>query len=165
MDIRTCSFSGHREILRIHEGELCALLSKTIDELIAAGVRRFCSGGAVGFDLLAARIVLEKKLRGADVSLSMILPCPDQAKGWSFGDKTIHSGILHLADEIIYTSDHYHRFCMSIRNQRLVDEADVLVCYLAKKTGGTANTVRYANARQKRIINLCDLFADGRTEE
>lgn len=165
MDIRTCSFSGHREIYRIHEGSISELLSKTLDELIGAGVRRFCSGGAQGFDLLAAEAVIKKRRDNPDLSLSMILPCPEQAKNWSASERARYKEILSLADEVIYTSEHFHRFCMQLRNHRLVDEADILVCYLAKQTGGTANTVRYANARQKRIINLCDLFAEGKSEE
>ncbi len=158
MDITTCSFSGHREIFRIHAESLPRLLSDIVDTLIESGVSRFCSGGAVGFDLLAAGVVLEKKAQGADVSLSMILPCPEQAKSWPTEEKALYDKTLSLADEVIYTSVHYHRFCMHIRNQRLVDESDILLCYLEKESGGTANTARYAARKKKKIINLADLL-------
>lgn len=158
MESSVCSFSGHRQIYTMHSKALPALLSETVDTLISSGVSRFCSGGAMGFDLLAAELVLEKKKRGADVSLSMILPCRSQTDRWPVATRLKYNKIIEQADEVIYIADEYNQFCMHLRNRRLVDEADILLCYLVRESSGTAFTRNYAIDRDKKIINLADLL-------
>lgn len=158
MDASVCSFTGHRQIYTVHSAELPALLSETVDTLITSGVTRFCSGGAMGFDLLAAELVLEKKKSGTDISLSMILPCRSQADRWPAATRRRYNNVIEQADEVIYIADKYDQFCMHLRNRRLVDEADILLCYLVREASGTAFTRNYAIDRDKKIINLADLL-------
>ena len=158
MNNLTCSFSGHRQIYRIHKETLPALLSKTIDDLIASGVSTFCSGGAMGFDLLAARCVLEKRESGANISLRMILPCRNQTSRWPAANRAEHERIISLADEVLYITDKYDQFCMHLRNRALVDTADILLCYLSRPNSGTAYTVNYAGRKDVNIVNLFELL-------
>ena len=158
MDGSVCAFSGHRQIYTMHADTLPPLLSETVDTLIASGVTRFCSGGAMGFDLLAAEFVLEKKKNGADITLSMILPCRDQASRWPAATRRRYDAVLQNADEVIYISESYDQFCMHLRNRRLVDESDILLCYLVREASGTAFTRNCAIDRDKKIINLADLL-------
>lgn len=153
-----CAFSGHRHIYRIHAEALPVRLSATIDMLVDSGVSRFCSGGAIGFDLLAAELVLKKRSAGADISLSMILPCRDQTKRWPAVLRSTHESILERADEVVYIADKYDQFCMHLRNRRLVDESDILLCYLMREASGTAYTKNYAVDRQRKVINIADLL-------
>ncbi len=158
MSNSVCAFSGHRQIYRIHSDILPTRLSGLIDTLIEAGVVRFCSGGATGFDLLAAELVLKKRNEGKNVSLSMILPCRDQALFWPAGTRAQYKHILSGANEVEYISDKYNRFCMHQRNRRLVDEADILLCYLMRAASGTAYTRNYAAEQKKKVINIADLL-------
>lgn len=154
----TCAFSGHRQINISHCALLPARLSEVTDMLIASGVKRFLSGGAMGFDLIAADAVLSKRDQGADISLSMYLPCIDQAERWGLALRQEYERILSLADEVVYVSKEYTRFCMHERNRRLVDDSEILLCYLTRERGGTASTKEYAEARQRKIINIADLI-------
>lgn len=158
MDGSVCAFSGHRQIYTIHADTLPALLSETVDTLIASGVTRFCSGGAMGFDLVAAELILEKKQNGANITLSMILPCRDQANRWPAATRRRYDAVLQNADEVVYISESYDQFCMHLRNRRLVDESDILLCYLVREASGTAFTRNYAIDRDRKIINLADLL-------
>lgn len=158
MDASVCSFSGHRQIYTMHAKSLPNILSETVDTLITSGVSRFCSGGAMGFDLLAAELVLDKKKNGADISLSMILPCHNQADRWPVAIQRRYNEVIQKADEVVYIADKYNQFCMHLRNRRLVDEADILLCYLVREASGTAFTRNYAIDRDKKIINLADLL-------
>ncbi|MBQ8003827.1 MAG: DUF1273 family protein [Oscillospiraceae bacterium] len=158
MDGSVCAFSGHRQIYTMHSETLLPLLSDTVDTLISSGVTRFCSGGAMGFDLLAAELILEKKKNGAEISLSMILPCRNQSDRWPAATRRRYDAVLQSADEVIYVADNYNQFCMHLRNRRLVDEADILLCYLVREASGTAFTRNYAIDRDKKIINLADLL-------
>lgn len=150
----TCSFTGHRIIANAHKDMILYRLDATIDALIEKGYVDFCSGGAMGFDLVAADMVLKKREAGKNCRLVMVLPCRNQTKGWSAAMVREYERILSLADEVIYVSEEYYDGCMQARNRRLVDDADVVVAYITKSFGGTAYTVKYAEKSEKKIINL-----------
>ena len=158
MDNSICSFSGHRQISKLHTESLPALLSDTIDALIESGVRTFRSGGALGFDLLAAGMVLAKRAKNHDIKLHMILPCRDQSARWPAKFRRAYDNIVSSADDVIYLSEKYDSLCMQRRNRALVDDADILLCYLTRSFGGTMNTVSYAYDQNIKIINLATLL-------
>ena len=158
MNNSVCAFSGHRQILKIHATALPELLSDTIDTLITSGVRTFRSGGALGFDLLAAGCVLAKKRDNPDIRLHMILPCRGQSARWAEKFKRAYNNILAAADEVTYISEQYDSFCMQRRNLALVDGADILLCYLTRSFGGTMSTVSHAYDSNVKIINLATLL-------
>ena len=56
-----CAFTGHREIPIGDYEKVKAFTKKTVDLLISRGVTEFISGGAVGYDMLAAEIEIEAK--------------------------------------------------------------------------------------------------------
>ena len=149
-----CAFSGHRDIPAEAVEPLRRLLRKRIAALAAEGTSGFLCGGAMGFDTLAAEMVLEARSRFPGVTLTLALPCPEQADRWPERAKRRYREILTAADEVIYVSEHYTRYCMMQRNRYLVDHAAVLVCYLTKPTGGTAATVKYALQQAVPVVNL-----------
>ncbi len=154
----TCSFSGHRQIYLLHKESLPILLSKTLDELISSGITTFQSGGAIGFDLLAAALVITKRARNPEIKLRMLLPCRDQAARWPAKTRRAYNNILAAADDVTYISDKYDQFCMYARNRALVDSADILLCYMTRKNSGTAYTANYAAEKNLRTINLFELL-------
>ena len=46
------------------------------------------------------------------------------------------------------------RYAISRRNEWMVDASDVVVSYVTHTFGGAATTLRYAERKHKRIINL-----------
>ena len=118
------------------------------------GVSRFLSGGAVGFDTLAAEVVLEMIADYPYVSLVIVRPCADQTRGWSKADVARHDAILARASEVVTLTPAYRPGCMQARNRYLVEHSGVCICYLAERSGGTAYTVRYAASRGLPIVNL-----------
>ena len=131
-------------------------LKKEIEKLIEKGVIFFGDGGALGFDTLAALTVLELRKKHPQIKLIMVLPCKEQDKKWSAQDKKIYAAILEQADKITYTSEHYHRGCMHVRNRRLVDYSRYCIAYLKESAGGTAYTVNYALENGLEIINIAE---------
>lgn len=142
----TCCFTGHRE-LDGNEAFLWKETQKAVAALYDEGIRTFLSGGAQGFDLLAARAVLALKKSHPDARLVMILPCQNQAKSWSAAARREHEFVLQQADKVTILAPHYYNGCMQVRNRRLVDDAQVVVAYLKKNAGGTYYTVQYANGK------------------
>lgn len=146
----TACFSGHRTVEADRAAPLAASIRRTVEALRARGITRFCAGGAQGFDMLAALVVLETP----GTSLTLVLPCRQQTSRWQPDDVGFYDEVLARADEVIYTADKYSAGCYHLRNRRLVDESSVLVCYFTGKPGGTAYTVDYAKKNHLEIINL-----------
>ena len=150
----TVCFTGHRKILN-GEYEILALrLCETITNLIERGYRYFGVGGALGFDTLAAKTVLELKRTYPHIKLILVLPCRNQTLYWTPCDKQIYDNICRLADKVTCLRDKYEPGCMHARNRHLVENSSVCVCYLTHYGGGTDYTVSYAENLGLEIINL-----------
>lgn len=141
---KTCSFTGHRLIKTCRREGLIKQLHIAISDLIAKGYTNFCSGGALGFDQLAAQAVIRLKADFPHIRLCMVLPCKNQDKRWTNEQKETYRQILSSADEIAYVSEDYFDGCMQKRNRFLVDSASLLIAYLEQNRGGTKYTVNYA---------------------
>lgn len=150
----TCCFTGHRNLPGESRLFLRRRLETEIDRLAARGVRYFGAGGALGFDTLAAECVLRLRRVRPEIRLILVLPCPEQTRGWNSQDVNIYRDILTQADKVVYTADHYFHGCMQKRNRHLVDYSGHCLCYLTQPTGGTAYTVRYAQQKGLHICNL-----------
>jgi len=98
MKERTCCFTGHREIPERDYNRLKQKTKNAIIELIEKGVIYFGAGGARGFDTIAAETVLELKNDYPQIKLILVLPCPDQTKGWKEGDIRKYNIIKENAD-------------------------------------------------------------------
>lgn len=154
MRSQTCCFTGHRKLPPEQIATIAARLKTVLTELIEGGIRYFGAGGALGFDTLAAQTVLELKTKYPQIRLILVLPCPEQTRGWKAADIAVYEDIKTRCDKVVYTSPCYTGDCMFRRNRHLVDESGVCVCWLTESTGGTAYTVLYAREHGLRIINL-----------
>ena len=153
---QTCCFTEHRIIPLEEYDSIKEKTQETVEKLIEKGVCYFGAGGALGFDTLAAEVVLEAKKRHSEVKLILILQCYDQDRMWSAKDKRVYANIKAQADKIVYTSETYTRGCMHKRNRHLVDNSGYCICYLTKEEGGTYYTVNYARKEKLTIINVAD---------
>ena len=151
----SCAFTGHRVISNNVTEEIKKALVAEIVTLIELGVTEFIAGGALGFDTIAAKTVIELKEKYPDITLRLILPCPEQDIKWKEKDKAIYRDILTLADSIEYVSNGYTDTCMLDRNRVMVDNASFLIAYYdGRKRSGTAMTVSYAIKNGVKVINL-----------
>ncbi len=122
------------------------------------GCLEFVSGGAVGFDLLAAELVLGLRELMPQVRLYMVLPCPEQDIKFSNEDKARYREVLARADKVRYISDRYFKGCMFMRNDTMAEMADYCICYLTNSKSGTGYTVSHAAAKGAEIINLAEIM-------
>ena len=150
----TCAFTGHRNIKDKHKQALPGLLARAINYAYEKGCRRFITGGALGFDTVAAREVLRFRISHPDVSLILFLPCLDQDSGWSMSQKDSYEYILSSADEVKYISENYNKSCMKKRNQAMAEECDIMIAYVSRDYSGSAQTMRIATALGKETYNL-----------
>lgn len=151
---KTCCFTGHRVIPSEALPWLAASLEKTVRGLVAEGFCYFGTGGALGFDTLAAETILRLRGEYPHIKLILVLPCRDQAENWRAEDAARYEAIRAQADKVVYTSETYTQGCMHKRNRCLVDHSSACVAYCTRATGGSAYTVAYARRKGIRLINL-----------
>lgn len=154
MKERTCCFTGHRAIPEWQRDSISVALRVTIRTLIQNGYQYFGAGGALGFDTMAAQMVLSLKSEFPNIKLILVLPCKNQTDRWRENDRAIYEEIKAQADKVVYITESYTSDCMMRRNRHLVDYSSVCVCYLTRKQDGTAYTVDYAHHKGVRVINL-----------
>ena len=158
MKNKTCCFSGHRYIGKYKLKEVEKAVFLEVQKCIGEGITRFCIGGALGFDTLCAKIVLEEKKKNAFIEFILILPCKEQTRNWNKKDVLVYEEIKHCADEVIYISESYEKGCMLRRNRELVDRSRCCICYLNQKRGGTYYTVCYALREDVEVRNIAVLY-------
>lgn len=151
---KTVCFTGHRMIQQSEYQKIEEKLNLVIDDLIRRGFTLFLSGGALGFDTMAAIAVLNKKKEYPLIRLGLILPCRNQSSKWNEADQIKYNEILSQADFIKTLSPEYYDGCMLVRNRYLVDHSSLCICYLKNMRGGTLYTVAYAVRNGIDIINL-----------
>lgn len=151
---QTCCFTGHRILPSAGREQMLENLEKAIDELVTRGVTDFISGGALGFDQIAARAVLKKRESDARVRLIFALPCRDQDIKWNESQKAAYRALLMQADEVVYVSEQYDNTCMRRRNDYMIAQSAHCICALTRTFGGTASTVRRAEKAGLAVTNV-----------
>ena len=152
--MKNCAFTGHRSIPGSHEQNLSAILDRAIFYAYEEGCRNFYTGGAIGFDTMAARKLISFRISHRDVKIIVAVPCKDQDAKWTDAQKDDYAFILSNADEIIFISEDYTADCMKKRNEYLADVCDILIAYSSRARSGSGQTVRMAKERGKEVYNL-----------
>lgn len=151
---KTCCFTGHRQIPSDKAQSLRENLDATIETLVGEEITTFISGGALGFDILAAKAVIKAKEKHPGLRLIMAIPCRNQHAGWHFREKNEYEEILKVADDIYCLNEKYCTGCMLQRNRFMVKNSTVCVAFFDGSRGGTAHTIKLAKEDGLRIINL-----------
>jgi len=152
---QTVCFTGHRTI-RVQDFMLKNNLKQILIDLIEHGYRYFGAGGARGFDMAAADMVLSLREKYPQTELILVLPFVNQYShetGWSEQEMERYQELKAQAQDVIHLQETYSRGCYYRRNRYLVNLSSVCVCYQYKNSGGTAYTTKYAAERGLKIIN------------
>jgi uncharacterized phage-like protein YoqJ len=160
---KTLCFTGHRpsklysydyrhpDNLRIL-WKLRALIVRFIER---RGVTTFISGMALGIDMWSAQIVLSLKEQYPHIKLVCAIPCANHPARWNKDDQQLHKEICEQADYVYYVSEEqYTAWCMDDRNKWMVDESRFVLAVWDGTKGGTGNCVKYAQKRQRTILQL-----------
>ncbi len=156
MQNKTLCFTGHRELptgedLVKLKGKLLAEIKNSYFE----GYNHFIFGGAQGFDLLAAKTVLELANEYGDIKLTAAIPFKGQSSKFSFENKILYDEVLCACNNTLVLSQTYSKDCYKIRNQYMVDKSSKVIAYYnGKVRNGTGQTVRMAMTARLNIVNL-----------
>ena len=156
MKEQTCCFTGHRYLPADNIHNIRKALRQALKELIDEGIIYYGCGGARGFDLLAACTLLELKEEYPEIRLIMVYPCRNQTKYWKAEDTAIYEKIKECSDKNIYIANEYNETCMAKRNRHLVNNSSHCLCYLTRDQSGTSFTVKLAEQKGLKIINIAE---------
>lgn len=156
MKKQTCCFTGHRRLPKDKLEQIILRLNREIDNLISQDVTDFISGGALGFDQIAASLIIAKKEMGHKIRLIFALPCRNHDAFWNANQKKLFQDLLLEADKVIYVSEEYSDGCMQKRNRFMVDNSAYCICALLNPFSGTNQTVNYAKRKGVKIVNIAD---------
>ncbi len=158
----TCCFTGYRpqkfpfpikgdcpDYIRFEND-----LTDKLFELYDAGCKTFISGMAMGFDIIAANAVLTLRQAGKNVKLVCAVPFKGQEEKFPFAWKKRYAEILAEADEVVILSPSYYHACFMDRNKYMVDRSDFILTFYDGQSGGTKNTVIYAEKCGRTVINI-----------
>ncbi|MCD8391450.1 MAG: DUF1273 domain-containing protein [Firmicutes bacterium] len=154
----SCFFTGHRIIAANKISQLEKNLRKKIKSLIEdKGVTDFITGGAIGFDTMAAQAVISLREEYPYIRLHIYFPCKGSMKKWNDSQRFAARIILSKSDSYIYVSDsEYFNGCMQIRNKKMADDARYCIAYCERKNSGTKTTVDYAEKINDYVYDIMD---------
>lgn len=154
---KSVAFTGHRNVPRYMEQKLRRRVSKEVASLYEQGYRTFLCGMAVGFDMLAAEVVLSLKETLPQIRLVAVVPYRGQSERWTPCEQRKYERLLAMADIVKVLSERYYNGCLLRRNDYMISHANRIVAYFdGKPKGGTFYTVRNATARGLTVLNLYD---------
>ena len=150
--MKSCSFFGHRDTSQTEE--LKQKIRETVEQLIVEeGVDTFLFGSRSKFDELCHMVVTELKEKYPHIRRIAYL-CKHEA-GCLVGEgEEMRQAIKKLTGrdkyvrefEEIKKSDRVNSAgcaCYVERNYWMIDESQIIVCYIKKSQGGTAQALKY----------------------
>ena len=161
--ILKCCFTGYRPSkfpfsMDREDAEYKKFENSLIEEmlsLINQDCYVFYTGMAMGFDIIAAEIVLLLKKAYPDFPIRLVCVVPFEGQGDSFTAywKERYYNVINNCDEKVIISDRYFSGCYQKRNVFMVDNSDCVLTWYDGKPGGTRNTLDYAASKGRFIIN------------
>ncbi|MBQ3424080.1 MAG: DUF1273 family protein [Clostridia bacterium] len=143
--LHRCCFTGHRpEKLGAPEADVRAWLEAQIDRAIADGYVTFISGCAMGADIWAAQIVLQKKAVHPGLHLIVAPPWPGFYDRWGEAWREQCEALLRDADLVRNISGHYHPDVFGQRNRWMVDHSNRIIACFDGSAGGAGDMLDYA---------------------
>ena len=145
------AFTGHRT----YAGEGRRQLDDVLRMLYSDGYRRFLTGMAWGFDLAAARAVIDLRRQHDDVRLVAVEPYAGFRGLFSGADADEYDVVLAACDERVTVCANRSVMCYRRRNDFLVEHAAIMLAYWdGLPYGGTYYTIGKAQMLNRIIINL-----------
>lgn len=120
------------------------------------------SGMALGADTIWAMVALKLRKEFPDkFRVECAIPCLNHPNRWNKEDQERHAMISESADfsEVI-TKEEYKPYMMQVRNEYMVNKADVLLAIWDGTKGGTANCVNYAKKKNVKIYRYHPFMMD-----
>ena len=154
MNIYRVTLFGHRDMHahKIVEQRLCAILRDLVQ--IKEHIEIYI-GRNGEFDTFAASVVKQAQKTFGNENLEMTLILPYVIKDIEFYERYYDS--IFIPENVQGT--HPKRAIIK-RNEWMVEECDLFICYVERNSGGAYTALKYARKLGKKIINLATGIED-----
>ena len=154
LNIFTVAFFGHRYVDNIIKVE--DLLEKQIRKLIDENEYvDFLVGRNGEFDQCVSSSVLRVRRNHRDDNSALVLVLPYPTAEYLNNENYFQDYYTDIEISHVATMAH-PKSAIQIRNQEMVNRADLIICYIKRKKGGAWRTVDYAIKQGKAVINLIE---------
>ncbi|MDY3730604.1 MAG: hypothetical protein SO005_09320 [Candidatus Choladocola sp.] len=141
----TCCFFGHKDA----PPSIYDTLEEAIEKIIAEdNVTEFLVGNQGQFDGMVLKALRRIKEKYPHVSYNIVLAYmpaeKEECNPYEFGETMLPEGIENV----------HPRYAISKRNDWMVNESDIVLCYIKHSWGGAAKYVEKAKHKGRIIINL-----------
>ena len=140
-----CCFFGHSDAPQNIYPQIEAAVEKLIQNGMAS---EFLVGNQGRFDQMALAVLRSMKEEYPQITYRVVLsymPRDGRAgSGYADGETLLPEGI-----ECVHP-----RYAISWRNRWLVEQSDLVICYVTHSWGGAAQFVKLAERKGKEIINI-----------
>lgn len=146
-----CTFAGHREV---YQAGIDEKIEKAIDELLQTDDEFvFYTGGMGKFDDMCSSAVRSAKLQYPKLKISLLLILPYMSNRLNTGKAYYEDRYDDIIIPIELVGVHY-KAAITKRNRWMVDRAAYVITYVYREFGGAYETMKYAQRKEKNIINL-----------
>ena len=140
---KTCCFFGHREVMHNIKDKLTAIIEKLITE---DGVTEFYVGHQGQFDSMVYSVLKELKAKYPHIRYTVVIAyMPDEHIKEVYGEDTLFPDGMESVSK---------KFAISKRNDWMIRQSGVAVCYVYKITGGAAKFREKAGKKGVPIIDV-----------
>ncbi|MBQ6874192.1 MAG: hypothetical protein IJO24_07875 [Clostridia bacterium] len=152
MYIRTIAFFGHRIVDDYFE------IERQVEKLVRSFVYdgeyvEFLVGRSGQFDELVTSVIRRVKSEMCDEysSLVLVLPYVTTQSGSYWKELKRFYDVIEVCEE---SANVHYKAAYSIRNQKMVERAETVVCYVKREEGGAYDALKYAEKARKEIVRL-----------
>ena len=141
---KTGCFFGHREVTHNIRPKLTAIIEKLITE---DDVTDFYVGNQGQFDSMVYSVLKELRGKYPQIRYTVVLAyLPDEHIKEVYGENTLFPDGLENVPK---------KFAISKRNDWMIQQSEIAVCYVHKITGGAA---KFREKAEKRGLQIFDLM-------
>lgn len=137
--MKSCFFIGHREV----SSEILPALRDAVEQhIVEYGVREFVVGHYGGFDRMAARAVIDAKVRHPEITLSMLIPYHPAERSVELPpgfNNTFYPPDMEKVPR---------RLAIVRANRYVVEHVDYLIAYVWHPGSNARELVEYARKRE-----------------
>lgn len=141
---KTCCFFGHREVTHNIRDKLKAIIENLITE---DGVTEFYVGHQGQFDSMVYSVLKELKAEYPQIRYTVVLAyMPDEHIKELYGEDTLYPDGMESVPK---------KFAISKRNDWIIQQSRIAICYVHKITGGAA---KFREKCIKKKLKVIDIF-------
>jgi uncharacterized phage-like protein YoqJ len=119
------------------------------------------TGMAQGWDMALAQASIN-----LNIPFHAYVPFIGQEQVWPSATRLYYKALLQHAQHVIVCSPGgYTKQAMQVRNQRMIDQCELLLALWNGSSGGTGNAIAYATFLNKPYVNLWPQFLMGEFHE